>query len=453
MKLSLRKTLLILVYLSEVNNRGDQGFDKAEYPVQDYLDPPDHDQFKKNADLQKQFLNLASDLAQQPDSDSEIVEKVTTTKIPVAPDGELLLHHLGGIHDKSKLFPLLDSGAGGGHVVSVSDLSDPEMIRYGRNYDAEITKIRQTLPSHLLDSPTVKPDVEIPVTFKPLPAYKPKLLPQTTIYPTWLDLPRLPNFDRITEDRNSKSDSKSEPNITKIDVTKFVTLNSVSTVHVSRGEKRYRKKLNFDDIDRNILNLMQIIDDLDPDILENNYELLNGRTKTFHMQKTLTHHGLAKIECELIDSTLIDLATFDDERLIAPRPVILRDKLVIYNGIVHCLNFTQTTSIDSPCVRPIFTAAANLKLNMIPSFKSSNWLLQHLKKFNDTSMYILINGTHLILDQEAQGYAVCSTLNAVPLADFRSIVQDKYFGHLSSVLRNLVNSFAKKSVKFKKLFF
>jgi len=67
-------------------------------------------------------------------------------------------------------------------------------------------------------------------------------------------------------------------------------------------------------------------------------------------------------------------------------------------------------------------------------------------------MYILINGTHLILDQEAQGYAVCSTLNAVPLADFRSIVQDKYFGHLSSVLRNLVNSFAQKSVKIQKAF-
>jgi len=54
------------------------------------LNPPNHDQFKKNADLQKQFLNLASDLAQQPDSNSKIVEKVTTTKIPVAPYGKLL---------------------------------------------------------------------------------------------------------------------------------------------------------------------------------------------------------------------------------------------------------------------------------------------------------------------------------------------------------------------------
>jgi len=104
MKLSLSKTLLILVYLSRVNNRSDQGFDKAEYPVQDYLDPPDHDQFKKHTDLQKQFVDLASDLAKQPDSDSETVEKVTTTKLPVAPDGELLLHHLGGIHDKKLNF-------------------------------------------------------------------------------------------------------------------------------------------------------------------------------------------------------------------------------------------------------------------------------------------------------------------------------------------------------------
>jgi len=71
-------------------------------------------------------MDLASDLTKQPDSDE--VETVDKEKIPVASDGELLLHHLGGIHDKSNLFPLLDSGAGDGHVVSVSDLSDPEII-------------------------------------------------------------------------------------------------------------------------------------------------------------------------------------------------------------------------------------------------------------------------------------------------------------------------------------
>jgi len=44
--------------------------------------------------LQKQFLNLASDLVQQPNSNSKIVEKVTTEKILVAPYGKLLLHYL-----------------------------------------------------------------------------------------------------------------------------------------------------------------------------------------------------------------------------------------------------------------------------------------------------------------------------------------------------------------------
>jgi len=80
------------------------------------LDPPNHDQFKQHVDLQNQFMDIASDLTKQPDSD-----KVEKDKIPIAPDGELHLHHLGGIHDISNLFPLLDSGAGDGHVVSVSE--------------------------------------------------------------------------------------------------------------------------------------------------------------------------------------------------------------------------------------------------------------------------------------------------------------------------------------------
>ena len=78
-----------------------------------------------------------------------------------------------------------------------------------------------------------------------------------------------------------------------------------------------------------------------------------------------------------------------------------------------------------------------------------------LSSSNDVTYGIIIDQTNLIVTilDNAKGYALClGTSEPEPDVQYRNLVQEKYFTHLSSICKNILKSFMKKVFNCKKRF-
>ena len=78
-----------------------------------------------------------------------------------------------------------------------------------------------------------------------------------------------------------------------------------------------------------------------------------------------------------------------------------------------------------------------------------------LSNSNDVTYGIVINQTNLLVTilDSAKGYALClGTSEPKSDVQYRNLVQEKYFTHLSNICKNILKSFMKKSVQLQKAF-
>ena len=123
-----------------------------------------------------------------------------------------------------------------------------------------------------------------------------------------------------------KNDSMIETN-----VKDYVDISQVATIHMTRKNKLFRKKVNFDEIDNSILTLFNMIADLDPSTVREEHVDIKGKSKNFLLLPTLATHGLAELQCNFLNSTLADLSLIDEEGIKVSRTIIVKD-VIIKNG-------------------------------------------------------------------------------------------------------------------------
>ena len=248
------------------------------------------------------------------------------------------------------------------------------------------------------------------------------------------------------------NESTNLTNFTMIKITDFVTVTKIGIVHVTRADKRFKKKINFEQIDHSILGLLEIINGLDPNLNENDYTLIQGRRNSFHLMNFISHHGLAKTQCEESENSLIDLVTFEEENIKIDRQIILADIATIINGRLKCKNSDNSEVNDIACVRSIFNSAKALKLTV--STKSVRDFYQDILRSENNTVYnVVLNDTHISLVEDGIGYSICSnTGKTVTRVELHDILQGKFFSHLSEISRKLLNSFLHRNVKIQKTF-
>ena len=247
-------------------------------------------------------------------------------------------------------------------------------------------------------------------------------------------------------DRNIRStetpDDLDSKSFTDIKITDFVAVNKIGIAQVTRQDKRFKKRVNFEEIDHSILGLLEVINGLDPNLNENEYTLIQGKKNSFRLMNFITHHSLAKTQCEETESSLVDIATFEEENLKVDRKIILADVITVVNNRLYCKTSDRSEINELACVRVIFNAAKALKIN----FSS--------KQIRDYYPDILkLNSTHLELLENGMGYAICSNINKnITRVELHDILQSKFFSHLSIISRKLLNSFLHRNVKIQKTF-
>ena len=106
-------------------------------------------------------------------------------------------------------------------------------------------------------------------------------------------------------------------------VKDYVDILQVATIHMTRKNKLFRKKVNFDEIDNGILTLFNMIADLDPSTVREEHIDIKGKSKNFLLLPTLATHGLAELQCNFLNSTLADLSLIDEEGIKVSRTIIL----------------------------------------------------------------------------------------------------------------------------------
>ena len=134
------------------------------------------------------------------------------------------------------------------------------------------------------------------------------------------------------------------------------------------------------------------------------------------------------------------------------RTIIVKDVIIKKRGQLICQsNFNY--SIGLACIRNIYSMANSLNVHVNKDPK--DLYNEILSNSNDVTYGIVINQTNLfvtILDA-AKGYALClGTSEPEPDVQYRNLVQEKYFTHLSNICRNILKSFMKKSVQLQKAF-
>ena len=91
----------------------------------------------------------------------------------------------------------------------------------------------------------------------------------------------------IILDRNIRStetpDDLNSKSFTDIKITDFVAVNKIGIAQVTRQDKRFKKRVNFEEIDHSILGLLEVINGLDPNLNENEYTLIQGKKNLFRL--------------------------------------------------------------------------------------------------------------------------------------------------------------------------
>ena len=149
---------------------------------------------------------------------------------------------------------------------------------------------------------------------------------------------------------------------------------------------------------------------------------------------------------------MVDIATFEEENLKVDRKIILADVITVVNNRLYCKTSDGSEINELTCVRAIFNAAKALKINF-SSKQIRDYYHDILKSTNNTAYNLVLNSTHLELIENGMGYAICSNINKnITCVELHDILQSKFFLHLSTISRKLLNSFLHRNVKIQKTF-
>ena len=162
----------------------------------------------------------------------------------------------------------------------------------------------------------------------------------------------------------------------------------------------------------------------------------------------ITHHSLAKTQCEESESSLVDIATFEEENLKVDRKIILADVITVVNNRLYCKTSDGSEINELACVRAIFNAAKALKKNF-SSKQIRDYYHDLLKSTNNTAYNLVLNSTYLELIENGMGYAICSNVNKnITRVELLDILQSKFFCICRLLVVNYLTHFCIGMLKY-----
>jgi hypothetical protein len=259
------------------------------------------------------------------------------------------------------------------------------------------------------------------------------------------------NKNKRTYTSNSYVSTTVAKQVPDLNITQFINVEKLnSKIYITKSNRVFRKKINFEQIDSAILSLQNAVNDINPNV-QNRVKIM-GKRNVFRISNSLSSHGFAKVGCEVFNSTLCELSTIESEDLTLDRDILLDDEIVIDKNIISCVSSIYGTySTGLACIKSLFFSAATMRVHVSDS-DPKVFFLEYSKIRKRTVFNIVLNNTHLTLVENGIGYGICTESGSGDSVTFRKVVQTKFFSSLSSICLRLLDSFMKKSMKIQKSF-
>ena len=259
------------------------------------------------------------------------------------------------------------------------------------------------------------------------------------------------NKVKRTQTSNSYISTTVARQVPDLNITQFINVEKLnSKIYVTKSNRLFRKKINFEQIDSAILSLQNAVNDINPNV-QNRVKIM-GKHNIFRISNSLSTHGFAKVSCELYNSTLCELSTIESEDLTLDRDILLDDQIIIDKNIISCVSSIYGTySTGLACIKSLFFSATNMRVHVSDS-DPKVFFLEYSKIRKRTVFNVVLNNTHLTLVENGIGYGICTENGGGDSVTFRKVVQTKFFSSLSSICLRLLDSFMKKSMKIQKSF-
>ena len=171
--------------------------------------------------------------------------------------------------------------------------------------------------------------------------------------------------------REEPSYEKNE-NFTSLDMLSFNSVELITKVVVFQGQKVFKRKLVFEEVDITIINLRQALEGLNP-LVFNTGTIIKGNKNTFLITPFMSYHGSLKEECSLSHGMMVDLASleFEDVNTFLDMPIMVTDVLVIEKRIrCETNNVESEIFYDIACARHLFSFSRNTNIRLENNYKN-----------------------------------------------------------------------------------
>ena len=207
--------------------------------------------------------------------------------------------------------------------------------------------------------------------------------------------------------------------------------------------RKFHKTIPFDQVQEQISLLSLSLIDLDPSNLGSKLETIVGHNGTTYVMTQWRMSAVQSInKCDEIGGTLANLQTIAEENLQIRRTIVTGDSIFVTNNSISCF-MSGVTMYGIGCIRNMYHYAklSGRKIGATPNELYKSCLNDHP---NGAELRIFVSQDMVLLDVQEDVSALCrvdlhkNAANRDPLA---SVIQDKYFTHLSSLFTDLIRHF------------
>ncbi len=234
---------------------------------------------------------------------------------------------------------------------------------------------------------------------------------------------------------------RSEADLKSESILYTVQKKIISTAYVQKGLTLYKKHLPFKDVRGQISKISMSLLDIAFD--GSHFELVFGESgNKFYMSQWEARAVQNILRCEEANGEAVPLDILAAEKLVVSRKVITADRILIRNGQVTCI-ISGARMQGISCFRQLYSIA--VKGGWTLGEREANDMYKAaLLEYSETTLFVIANSTHVVLEQNPHCYVVCSLKsegNGQTKDSTKAVLQQKYHRHLNEIYGKILSSF------------
>src|SRR5450830_827709 len=223
----------------------------------------------------------------------------------------------------------------------------------------------------------------------------------------------------------------------------FTQKTLVSSAYIPKKVHIFRKKIPFQDVAKEITSLQYNLKMLNPSQQNVQVTKIKGQTREFLMTNFARTPSQNALKCAEFDGSIATWELLNTERIPISSQIAVKDHFSVSNGVINC-EIYGIPRRDTNCIETIKLTARTMGLTF--SNKSTPEIFSEItSSYSSAILSIVIDETSVKLIENPSTITLCTTKlksNAQTADAFTSIIQTKFFSHLSQIYSTILEAFS-----------